>query len=90
MNAGTHINRRACPVCVAEVTTAAWEPGYQVHDPYARGGQGGTAVGVWDEVKWAVTPSAVRTLAPEFGRLTLEPCGHVLRGEAGAAYRWPS
>lgn len=67
-----------CPECIAEVTEVHWEGGFEVHDPYVIGG--GTAVGTWDQVKWAATPPAKVKPAPDFDVMTLQPCGHQLRG----------
>lgn len=76
-----------CPVCVAEVDEVHWEGGFEVHDSYARGGLGGTAIGTWEQVKWAATPSADMKPAPAFDVITLQPCGHELRYDAMSDYR---
>lgn len=70
-----------CPVCVAEVTNIEIEPGYEVHDPHARGGAGGTAIGSWSEVAFAAVPGADVKPAPDFSLMTLRPCGHTCRGD---------
>jgi hypothetical protein len=76
-----------CPECGQTPTEVSIACGVQVHDPTARGGLGGTAVGIDDETSWAMSPWATHKPAPDFDVITVNPCGHELRQAVMADYR---
>lgn len=75
-----------CPFCNAPTNGYDLEAGVQVTIPGAGPNGGpGTLLGAGDEVTGVPWGLGEVKAAPDFNRLTLQPCGHVFRGfQSGA------
>ncbi len=73
-----------CPTCDTPIDGYEHENGLKLTDPHAGPfGGPGTLLGTWDEVKHGERIGVTIEQAPEFGTVTLDPCGHTFRGWEG-------